>query len=125
MGLLTPPRVAARFGYRLIRLPLQLVDDLVLSRTLGADDPIRLAFDRALIGCDRLAACLLDDPTSAQRAADLGERSAAIRLSIARYHQCLQQDTDVLLARHRALFRDKQLRDHRSRLDEHPPENEP
>ncbi|QIX53938.1 hypothetical protein [Rhodococcus sp. DMU1] len=125
MGLLTLPGVMARFGYGLIRLPLQLVDDLVLSRALGADDPIRLAFDRALIGSDRLAARLLHDPTCALRAANLGERRTAIQLSIVRHQRCLQHETDALLARHRALFREKQLRDYRSRMSDPAPENEP
>jgi hypothetical protein len=78
-----------------------------------------------LIGCDRIAARLLHDPTAVRRAAELCQRSTAIGLSIARYHQRLQQETDARLARHRALFREKQLRDYRTRIHDHPPENEP
>jgi hypothetical protein len=124
VALLGAAKVAARFGYRLIRLPLQLVDDLVLPRALGADDPLRLAFDRVLIGCDRIAVRLLDDPTAVRRAAELCERSAATDLSIARYHRRLQQEADARLARHRALFREKQLRDclsQRNNTFEHDP----
>lgn len=103
-------RWAARCGYRWIRMPLGLLDDLVLVRACGADAPVRLVFDRALIECDRLAARLLDDPACAARAADLCARSDALRYALARSPRRLQQQSDMWLARHRALFRERQLR---------------
>ena len=44
-----------RVNYRLARLPLQLFEDVAVSR-LDEQEPVRLAYEQILIDCDRAAA---------------------------------------------------------------------
>lgn len=96
-------RAVLRLQYRVARIPLDLVDTAV-AEVFADDASARLAYDRLLIGCDRAAAHWLADPTAAARAHRREQRSAPARYALARRHQQLQSDTDLVLARHRARF---------------------
>ncbi|MFF0817182.1 hypothetical protein ACFYVR_18785 [Rhodococcus sp. NPDC003318] len=106
----------ARIGYRLTMLPLRIADGLIVPVLFDADRPVRLAFERLLIDCDRLAAGLLDDESAAAHAADLSARTTPVRYALAREQLRTRAAADATLARHRALFLQRQRahrRDHR------------
>ncbi len=85
-----------RFPYRLLRVPLQLVE--VITQThLDEQAPTRLAFERFLIDCDRAAAYLLGDENAARRADTLTRHTAAVHLLIAREHHRVRHRGLILL----------------------------
>ncbi|MGW5153394.1 hypothetical protein [Rhodococcus koreensis] len=69
------PQSVARVAYRLVRIPLQLIEDIALSQ-LDEAARTRLAYEKVLIECDLAAAHLLDDPGAAARAAALFTRTS-------------------------------------------------
>ncbi|MDT2009734.1 hypothetical protein FXW78_49020 [Rhodococcus opacus] len=99
-----------RVNYRLARLPLQLVEDVAVSR-LDEQEPMRLAYEQILIDCDRAAGYLLNDENAARRAADLKRRTASVRLLIAREHHHVQHRGVILLDEQRERFRQRRQRD--------------
>jgi len=115
---LTIPRVTLgslslallRANYRLVRLPLQLFEDVAVSR-LDEQEPVRLAYEQILIDCDRAAAFLLNDEDAARRAADLKRRTASVRLLIACEHHRVQRQGVILLDEQRERFHQRRQQD--------------
>jgi len=95
MGVGAVPRAVARINYRMLRIPLRLVDDAAM-RLFGEQARLRLAYERLLVDCDRAAAALLDDEA-------LRRRSAGARVSIIRRQRRMQQDA-LAFTRQRARF---------------------
>lgn len=99
-----------RVNYRLARLPLQLIEDLAVSR-LDEQEPIRLTYEQILIGCDRAAACLLNDENAARCAADLERRTTSVRLLIAREDHRVRRRGVILLDEQRERFHRRRQKD--------------
>lgn len=105
LGLGALPKTVARINYRLVHIPLQLIEDVAMSQ-LDEAAPTRLAYEQVLIECDRAAAHLFDDQDAAARAAALHAHTAAVRLILARRrhraHEPHRADV-IALDQHRAL----------------------
>jgi len=99
-----------RVNYRLARLPLQLFEDVAVSR-LDEQEPVRLAYEQILIDCDRAAAYLLNDENAARRAAELERRTTSVRLLIAREHHRVQRRGVILLDEQRERFHQRRQQD--------------
>ena len=99
-----------RVNYRLARLPLQLIEDLAVSR-LDEQEPIRLAYEQILIGCDRAAAYLLNDENAARCATDLERRTTSVRLLIAREDHRVRRRGVILLDEQRERFHRRRQKD--------------
>lgn len=115
--LLSTTRMVMRVGYRIVRVPLRCIDEQVLPTFIDEQAPVKRAYERLLNGCDRIAAAVLDDQSSAARAARVDQRSAVVRYGIARHQRQIQCETDAVLARHRARFLRSQRR-HGMRWDD-------
>ena len=92
-----------RFPYRLLRVPLQLVEVIAQSH-LDEQAPTRLAYERFLIGCDRAAAYLIGDENAARHADALTRHIAAVHLLIAREHHRIRHRGLILLDEQRDRF---------------------
>lgn len=103
-------RGVMRAGYRLVRLPLHGIDTQVLPTFFDESSPVKLAYERLLIGCNRIVAAVLDDESAAAHAVRVDRRSAVIRYGIARHQRKIQRETDAVLAGHRARFLRSQRR---------------
>lgn len=97
-----------RANYRLVRLPLLMMDERVLPTFFEEGAPERLAFARVLIGCDRAAAFLLSDESAAAHADLIRQRSATVRYAIARRQRRTGIEAELVLEQHRARFRERQ-----------------
>jgi hypothetical protein len=71
------PRAVLRAQYRLARMPLQIVEDRVMSR-LDAEAPARLFYERSVGVLDVLAGRALGDAEVERRGTAVAERSAAL-----------------------------------------------
>ncbi|SEB33380.1 hypothetical protein [Rhodococcus koreensis] len=109
MGIGGEARALARFQYRLMRLPFDLIDTTVMRLIFDDGALSRLVYQRALIECDRAVAFLLDDDSAAAHAEMLHRRSATVRYAAARQRR-RNLATDAVLDGHRARFRDRQHR---------------
>lgn len=69
-----------RLQYSVARLPLRIVDDIVVSR-LPAHSPPRVAYRHPLLVLDRAACRLLDYPAARESAEALGEALIVDRYS--------------------------------------------
>lgn len=110
------PLAVARFNYRLASLPFQLVEDLGMSQ-LREGSALRLAYERALIGCDLAAARLLHDGSAASRARALRERNAPARITVARrlvVAEQQRQEEDAAAAERMHHQRERFLERHRA-----------
>ena len=92
-----------RFPYRLLRVPLQLVEVIAQSH-LDEQAPTRRVYERFLIAGDRAAAYLLDDENAARRAVALTRHIVAVHLLIAREHQRIRHRGLLLLDEQRDRF---------------------
>jgi hypothetical protein len=117
------PLAVARFNYRFARLPLQLIEEIGVTR-FREGAAIRLGYERVLIYCDRAAAYLLHDESAAMRARDLREQTDPARIALVleqRQAEQQEQSKDVaevhLLRGHRAKF----LHRHQAYRGETPP----
>lgn len=97
------PMALLRFNYRLMRIPLQLVED-VASTELDEQAPTRLAYEQLLIQYDRVAGHFLNDEDAQDRAAELHRHTVAVRAVIARDHQRVDTESAALLDLQRARF---------------------
>lgn len=75
MRLNTLPRDVLRVEYQAVRLPLQVVEQQILTRYLPDDAPLRLAFERAVGSLDEYAGRVLDDEAIQRRGEALRRRS--------------------------------------------------
>ncbi|EHI43485.1 hypothetical protein OPAG_08988 [Rhodococcus opacus PD630] len=96
-----------RVNYRLLRIPLQLAEDVGMAY-LDEQAPARLAYEELLLQCDRAAAYLLDDEYAAARVGELRRHRAAVRLRIARRHQRVDAESAALLDLQRVRFERRQ-----------------
>ncbi|KAF0957399.1 hypothetical protein [Rhodococcus sp. T7] len=103
MRLDSVPVALARLNYRVLRVPLQVIEDRGMSR-IDEQSPTRLAFEHFLIDCDRAAAHLLGDERAAARAAALRNRTLTVRFAIA---QRIHRDRLILLDQQRARFHER------------------
>ncbi|MDT2006866.1 hypothetical protein FXW78_23975 [Rhodococcus opacus] len=104
------PTALLRTNYRLVRILLQLVEDLAQCH-LDEQAPSRLAYEQLLLHCDRTAAHLLHDEDAARRAADLTRHTAAVRLLLAREQCRIRRRGLIVLDEQRARFEHRR-RDH-------------
>lgn len=74
------PFAILRLHYRAARLPLQIVEEQVVTR-LDNESPARLIYERSLGALDVTVGNLLGDSEIAERGAALAERSEALRLA--------------------------------------------
>jgi hypothetical protein len=68
------PRAVLRAQYQLARIPLQLIEDRVVTR-IPNEAPARLLYERSLGKLDSSVGAVLNDPELADRGAALVERS--------------------------------------------------
>ena len=71
------PFAVLRFQYRVVRFPLQLIEDRVVAR-MGAEFPVRLVYERSLGVLDAKVGNALGDRQREERGAALAERSDAL-----------------------------------------------
>lgn len=71
------PLAVLRFNYQLARLPLQLIEDRVITR-IPTEAPARLFYERSLGMLDTTVGNALGDPDLVERGAALVERSDAL-----------------------------------------------
>lgn len=76
MNLIEVPRTVLRLQYQIIRIPLQLLEDRVVSR-LETEAPARLLYERSLGALDAAIGNALGDRRLAHDGVVLAERSAA------------------------------------------------
>ncbi|MGV0714174.1 IF2 family translation initiation factor [Mycolicibacterium sp. XJ662] len=72
------PFAVLRFQYQLARLPLQVIEEQVVSR-MDSEAPARLFYERSLGKLDVTVGSVLDAPEVEQRGTALLERSDALR----------------------------------------------
>ena len=77
MNLSSAPLAVLRVPYMIVRLPLQLIEQQVLSR-LSEEAPARLVYERTLGALDGAVGSVLGDRGVAKRGAALTERSDAL-----------------------------------------------
>ncbi len=105
MFIIEIPRTVLRAQYRLVRLPLDLLEQRVLAR-MDTEAPARLLFERSLGALDAAAGNVLGDPqlrrngvALAQRSADRG-RAAQLDLQASALQE--QADTQLRAVREEA-----------------------
>lgn len=96
-----------RAAYRLVRFPFHLVDDVVLPVIFDEEAPVSQAYGKFLLDCDSAAAYLLADDSATVRATFLRRRSAAFQHAVARHPSSIQTESEVVMFRHRARFRER------------------
>jgi len=77
MNLSSAPLAVLRVPYMIVRLPLQLIEQQVMSR-LSEEAPVRLVYERTLGALDGAVGSVLGDRRAVQRGAALTERSDAL-----------------------------------------------
>jgi len=80
------PRALLRMPYEMAHMPLQFVEDDVMSHR-ARRDPLRLGYESLLVRLDAAAGGLLDDEAATTRADALRERTAEVRAEIADYRE--------------------------------------
>ncbi len=106
-------RALLRVNYDIAQFPLQLVEDVGMSR-LDERAPLRLAYENVLVTVDRAAGRLLDDEAAAARACALCQRTTAVRVTIALEHRRAQQRWEAEKATRMARMEERER--HRQRL---------
>jgi hypothetical protein len=77
MRIIEVPKAVLRLQYRVVRVPLQLIEQRVVGR-LDAEAPGRLLYERSLGAVDAAVGNLLGDPELKERGDALAERSTAL-----------------------------------------------
>jgi hypothetical protein len=78
MRITDAPLGVLRFQYRIVRLPLQIIEERVVAR-MGSEAPARLFYERSLGLLDAAVGNALGDLRLAKRGGALAERSDALR----------------------------------------------
>jgi hypothetical protein len=78
MRIMDAPLAVLRFQYRIVRFPLQLIEEQVVAR-MGAEVPARLFYERSLGLLDVAVGNALGDSRLEKRGGALAERSDALR----------------------------------------------
>ena len=98
MRLTDAPRAVLRFQYRILRFPLQLIEERVVAR-MGSEAPARLFYERSLGLLDVAVGNALGDSRLEKRGGALAERSDALRraahLDAAATHTRQQSSADL------------------------------
>ncbi len=105
MFIIEIPRTVLRAQYRLVRLPLDLLEQRVLAR-MDTEAPARLIFERSLGALDAAAGNVLGDPGLRRNGVALAQRSAdrgrAAQLDLQASAQQEQADTQLRAVREEA-----------------------
>jgi hypothetical protein len=78
MRITDAPLAVLRFQYRIVRLPLQIIEERVVAR-MGSEAPTRLFYERSLGLLDAAVGNALGDSRLAKRGGALSERSDTLR----------------------------------------------
>ena len=78
MRIIDAPQAVLRFQYRIVRFPLQIIEERVVAR-MGSEAPARLFYERSLGLLDSAVGNALGDFRLAKRGGALAERSDALR----------------------------------------------
>ncbi|MCV7420345.1 IF2 family translation initiation factor [Mycobacterium yunnanensis] len=102
MSIVTIPRTILRLQYQLVRLPLQLIEERVVSR-LDAEAPARLVYERSLGVLDATVGNALGDARLKRTGASLAKRSdelaRAARLEDAANEELRRAEADLRASR--------------------------
>lgn len=110
----------ARFNYRIIRLPLQWFEEVAMTR-LHEGAALRLMYERALIRCDRTAACLLQDKAAAARARALHTRTTPDMIALTAAQRDAEQREQAAEVAEPELLRGHRQRFIHRHQAQHPP----
>jgi hypothetical protein len=118
MNITTVPFAMLRFQYKLVRLPLQLIEDRVIVR-MGAEAPTRLFYERSLGVLDATVGHVLGDAKLEKRGSALAERSDALtraaRLDAAATQKEDRADAELKAKRDKVIDVQKQAREAKER----------
>ena len=78
MRIIDAPQAVLRFQYRIVRFPLQIIEERVVAR-MGSEAPARLFYERSLGLLDAAVGNALGDWRLEKRGGALAERSDALR----------------------------------------------
>ncbi len=78
MRIIDAPQAVLRFQYRIVRFPLQIIEERLVAR-MGSEAPARLLYERSLGLLDAVVGNALGDLRLAKRGGALAERSDALR----------------------------------------------
>jgi hypothetical protein len=78
MRVIDAPQAVLRFQYRIVRFPLQIIEERLVAR-MGSEAPARLFYERSLGLLDAAVGNALGDLGLAKRGGALAERSDALR----------------------------------------------
>jgi hypothetical protein len=110
MRITDAPLAVLRLQYRIVRLPLQIIEERVVAR-MGSEAPARLLYERSLGLLDAAVGNALGDSRLAKRGGALAERSDARRRAAqldAAAEQARQQSSADLKAKNDKAIEDKQ-----------------
>ncbi|MGX9789655.1 IF2 family translation initiation factor [Mycobacterium sp. MMS18-G62] len=110
MRVIDASRAVLRFQYRIVRFPLEVIEERVVAR-MGTEVPARLFYERALGLLDSTAGNALGDYRLGRRGSALAERSAALRRAAqldADADQARQQSSADLKAKSDKAIEDRQ-----------------
>jgi hypothetical protein len=110
MRVIDTPLAVLRFQYRIVRFPLQIVEERVVAR-MGSEAPARLFYERSLGLLDAAVGNALGDLGLAKRGGALAERSDALRRAAqldAAANQARQQSSADLKAKSDKAIEDQQ-----------------
>ncbi len=100
-------------NYRMLRIPLQLIEQVAESR-LDEHDRSRLTYEGFLVQCDRTAATHLGDTVAAERAEELRRHILATQMTVALQRRRLEQRREAEAADRTAQWEERQR--HKERL---------
>ena len=104
------PLAVLRFQYRIVRFPLQMIEERVVAR-MGSEAPARLFYERSLGLLDAAVGNALGDWRLEKRGGALAERSDALRRAAqldAAADQARQQSSAELKAKTDTAIEDQQ-----------------
>ena len=110
MRIIDTPLAVLRFQYRIVRFPLQIVEERVVAR-MGSEAPARLFYERSLGLLDAAVGNALGDLGLAKRGGALAERSDALHRAAqldAAADQARQQSSADLKAKSDSAIEDQQ-----------------
>jgi hypothetical protein len=106
MRIIDAPMAVLRFQYRIVRFPLQMIEERVVAR-MGSEAPARLFYERSFGLLDAAVGNVLGDARLAQRGGALVERSDALgraaKLDAAADHARQQSSADLKAKSDRAI----------------------
>lgn len=107
------PSAVLRLQYQVVRYPLQVIEDQVITR-LDPEAPGRLLYERSFGKLDATVGNVLDDPELEERGNALAERSDALsraaRLDAAATQKEMHADADFQAKRQQAVEDQKEAR---------------